>query len=362
MKGERKLALGLAALGLVLAIIAWRGMDTRGEDALVASADTSGRETVSIVWAGDTMVGDASVAVAVQHGYEWPFAGVRHLLDGDVVVVNAEGPLTTLNQPFSPSKNYSYTADPASAPALASAGVTVLGLANNHTLDQGPAGLADTISCARQAGLTAFGAGMNDGEAERPLLVRGSGVTIGIVALAKGYGTRVTAGRARAGTVALSAASIKRGYALARGAGADVVVAFVHWGENYRDLMPEQEGAAADFAAAGYALVVGHGPHVMQRAEMVGSMPVFYSLGNFVFGTPGRWTDDHRGTGLVLKTELGSEGVTSMTVTCIDVDNRRVAYQPCPSNPSDAAAAFRILGLPAVVNGATATLETPRGG
>ena len=104
MKGERKLALGLAALGLVLAIIAWRGMDTRGEDALVASADTSGRETVWMVWAGDTMVGDASVAVAVQHGYEWPFAGVRHLLDGDVVVVNAEGPLTTLNQPFSPSK------------------------------------------------------------------------------------------------------------------------------------------------------------------------------------------------------------------------------------------------------------------
>ena len=168
MKGETKIVLGLVALGLVLTGVAWCGMTVRGEDALVVSAATQNSEALSIVWGGDTMVGDASVAVAKQRGYEWPFAGVRHLLDGDVVVVNAEARLPRWMSPSRPTTNYSYVADPASALSLASVGVTVLGLANNHTLDQGPTGLTDTFRYAREAGLATFGAGMNDSEAERP--------------------------------------------------------------------------------------------------------------------------------------------------------------------------------------------------
>ena len=96
--------------------------------------------------------------------------------------------------------------------------------------------------------------------------------------------------------------------------------------------MPEQRLVASDFAAAGYDLVVGHGPHVMQGAEAIGSMPVFYALGNFVYGSPGRFTRDQPGRGLVPRTEFGKGGLTSMTVTSIDVDNKRVAYQPRPSS------------------------------
>lgn len=361
MNVQWKVVVGLVVLGVVLAAAAAWGMGLRGEDALVVDVGAHSGGTLSVVWAGDTMLGDAVEPLAARHGYEWPFEKVRHLLDGDAVVVNAEAPITTHNQPFSPNKLYSYLTDPVSAQAMANVGVTVLGLANNHTLDQGPQGLSDTVSHANRAGLATFGAGMNDGEAERPLIIRGAGVNVGVVALAKGYGTRVTAGRARPGTVALSPASIRRGYALARKAGADVVVAFVHWGENYRALMPEQRRTAEDFAAAGYDLVVGHGPHVMQGAELIGTMPVFYSLGNYVYGTPGGFTEALPGRGLVLRTEFDKDGLASMTLTCIDVDNEQVAYQPRPSKPQDAAAAFGALGLPVLVQGATATIESPAG-
>ena len=102
-----------------------------------------------IVWVGDTMIGDASQAFVDERGYDAVFAHVKDLLDGDVAIVNGEGPITTLDQPFTPSKDYTYRSDPQTALAFAGAGITVLGLANNHAMDQGPDGLADTMEVRR---------------------------------------------------------------------------------------------------------------------------------------------------------------------------------------------------------------------
>ncbi|MBE0477374.1 MAG: CapA family protein, partial [Coriobacteriia bacterium] len=236
---------GLWAIGLALAgLAAWGGVGPRGARPVFLEVDAEKDATLSITWAGDTMIADGAKPYVADHGFDWVFERLA-APDADVVIVNHEAPLTSRNAPLNPNKTYSYMSDPAASQALAAAGVTVLGLANNHALDMGPAGLADTIRHAEAAGLVAFGAGMNDREAERPLIVRGGGVTVGIVALGRGYGTKVTAGRKRAGTVPLSARSIKRGYELARKAGAEHVVAYVHWGANYQGVIEEQRLQAA---------------------------------------------------------------------------------------------------------------------
>jgi cyanophycin synthetase len=356
MTGGGKIALALCVFGIVLTgIVINDGTGPRGAGAVVVNARRSKGDAFSIVWTGDTMLGNAAEPYVARHGWHWLLRGVAPLLDGDAVVVNAEGPITARAEPFRPGL-MSYPVPRRAVRVLRRSGVTALGLANNHAMDQGPVGLSDTMRHAEAAGLATFGAGMDDSQAEQPLIIRGRDVTVGVVALAEGYGGQVTAGAGQAGTIPLFTGSIRRGYELARQAGADWVVGYVHWGETYLPLVRQQRTDAATFAAAGYDLVVGHGPHVMQGAVKIGSTPVFYSLGNFVFGTPGSFSD-RKGQGLVLESEFGANGLKALKLTCIVVDNDRVEYQPRPCHARDSARAFRRLGVPVRARGPEATVK-----
>jgi poly-gamma-glutamate capsule biosynthesis protein CapA/YwtB (metallophosphatase superfamily) len=344
-------AIALVGVLLVAVVLGWDR-----SDASPVVVETDARNELSIVWAGDTMLGDDAVPVIAERGHEWPLAGVAPLLSGDAVVVNGETPITSRDLPFVPGKRFSYATDPAAAGALAEAGVSALALANNHVMDEGPVGLADTRRHAEAAGLVTFGAGEDLGDAERPLLIRGEAGDVGVVALGKFYGRRVTAGSDQAGTVVFSEESVKRGHALAKAAGAEWVVAYANWGENYEDLRQDQRSLAAQLVDAGYDLVIGVGPHVAQGVEYIDSVPVLYSLGNFVFGSGGRFTPRHKGYGLVLETVFTEEGLSGMDITCIVTDNDRVAFQPRPCSAVDARTVLRRLDPRIVVHGSTGRL------
>ncbi|MBC7810898.1 MAG: CapA family protein [Burkholderiales bacterium] len=292
-------------------------------------------ELYTILWAGDTFVGDAAQEILASDGYDWPFDFVNVLLndayvDADYSIANAEGPITTQTEQYDPNQRWSYNAQPAYAQALADAGIDAVSLSNNHALDRGPEGLADTISYLSTAGVQTFGAGMNAAEAEAPFLIETPHGVIAVVALGNNWGpTRIATNDAdHAGTIALSEESITRGYELAQAAGADWVVAYVHWGSNYTGISDGQRRAAALFAAAGYDLVIGHGPHVVQHVEIIEGMPVVYSLGNFVFTTPGRFTNDYPGLGLIAASRLNADGFHTLVFQCILTDNDLVNFQP----------------------------------
>ena len=143
--------------------------------------------------------------------------------------------------------------------------------------------------------MATFGAGSDLDAALRPLIVETPHGRVGVMAFGQGGGVRKNASESRPGIAVLTRCNAAEGARLAREAGARWVVAFVHWGVNYADVVHAQRRQAALLAAAGYDLAVGHGPHVAQPVEVVGEMPVAYSLGNFVFGTPGRFTDRRPG-------------------------------------------------------------------
>jgi poly-gamma-glutamate capsule biosynthesis protein CapA/YwtB (metallophosphatase superfamily) len=90
--------------------------------------------------------------------------------------------------------------------------------------------------------------------------------------------------------------------------------------------------------------------------EVIGKTTVFYSLGNFVFGTPGRFTPAMPGYGLVVTTRFAEDGVKAIGLTCIRTDNEVVHFQPRPASADEAATVFASLGVPLQVNGANATL------
>jgi poly-gamma-glutamate capsule biosynthesis protein CapA/YwtB (metallophosphatase superfamily) len=289
-------------------------------------AGPTGQES-AITWVGDTLLADAAVPSLESHGYDWAFAGLGSDWAAGYVVANLEGPLTTITTPYDPTQKWNYAANPAAARAISCAGIDAVSLANNHAMDRGPGGLEDTIRNARGTGIATFGGGANRAEAELPLLVRTTAGLVAILAFDEDYGAGERATDMTPGSIPGTKKAIERGYQLAKAAGATRVIGFVHWGDNYLDVVPAQRAMAAIFAATGYDFVIGSGPHVVQPIEVVDGMPVAFSIGNFVMGTPGRWTETATGVGLVLTTRIDSSAL-QIEARCIAVDNGLVLFQP----------------------------------
>jgi poly-gamma-glutamate capsule biosynthesis protein CapA/YwtB (metallophosphatase superfamily) len=295
------------------------------------------------VFVGDVLLADAAQPSLDEYGYLWPFEHIAHLIESDYAVANGEGPITVIDQPWDPDQVWSYNAQPEAAQALADYGFDAVGFANNHIMDRGPEGISDTRDHIESNQMTFFGAGLDLAEAEIPLLIETPYGLVGVVGLGDDWGKDRTATANQAGTVSLSKTSIRRGYQLARDAGADWVVGYVHWGRNYADITIAQRRWAREFAREDYDLVVGHGAHSIQPVEIINGMPVIYSVGNFVFGTPGRFTEDFPGFGLVVKAELQTNGFHQLTFSCIQTDNQIVNFQPRPCTPTQAQRVFSSL-------------------
>ena len=346
------LAVGVAVGGVALGI----GPTPCGVRAIDITSES---DSFAATFVGDTMLGDAAQPSLDAHGYDWVFARLAGLVDTEFLMANAEGPITTRTDPYDAGQGWNYNALPAAATALRTFGVDAISLANNHAMDRGPEGLVDTIAAASAAGIATVGADQVLCGAELPLLVRTPAGTLGIVALGMPYGRDRIASVTRPGSVAMSQATINRGAVLARAAGADWVVAFVHWGQNYKGVTDDQRASAAQYAAAGYDLVIGAHPHITQPLEIVDGMPVAYSLGNFVFGAAGRFPAD-AGFGLTVRTTFdAAAGLRRIDLRCIATDNDLVAFQPRPCTVEEARQVFLRVNPDMVVTGDRATIELP---
>lgn len=297
---------------------------------------------LSVQFVGNTMVGGPLQPVIDQRGYDFPFAIVRgNIQASDFVLAAAEAPITDLTEPGPPMK--SLTTRPAAAAALARAGVDALALTSGQVFDTGPQGLTDTVTHAEAAGLATFGAGPDPARAGQPLMLRTDVGTIGVIGM--GDSARDRAGDLGPGMMALDPEAIVRERDIARAAGADWVVAVVHWGMKYATVQPDQRYWARLFADAGYDLVVGSGPHITQPIEVIGQMPVVYSLGNFVYGTKDRFDElDDRGYGLTVGLEVAPRQAPRVTVRCLVADNRRTGFQPKYCDAPQSAAFLPVLG------------------
>lgn len=179
---------------------------------------------------------------------------------------------------------------------LTSAGFDILSLANNHGLDFGPDGLAETAVRLQEAGISPVGAGPDFAAAYQPLLREVNGLHLAFLAfnaipepeqLSVHSNQWQYANWDEVRAIAAVAQAKER---------ADVVIVSMHWGYEYEQRADPGQTAAADaLLAAGADLVVGHHPHVVQALALnlqgfssnqwLPTSPGFvaYSLGNFVF-------------------------------------------------------------------------------
>ena len=211
------------------------------------------------------------------------FAAVTGVFQrADLVVGNLECALTDGGVPIAGKCTLRGT--PGWAAVLKRAGLGVVSLANNHVMDYGWAGLADTMAALDQAGIKYAGAGRDRREACAPLLVTAAGRTIAFLARSAVIVSAPTyAGEAEPGVAFLDPEETLAAIRSSR-ATADLVVLLVHWGvEEYAYPSATQRKLAKQFIDAGADVILGHHPHVLQGIEEYGAGLVAYSLGNFLF-------------------------------------------------------------------------------
>ena len=195
------------------------------------------------------------------------------------------------------------------APAMARAGFDVLSVATNHIKNCGPANCGDraffdTLDNLREAGLLPVGAGANLKQALRPLVLTLNGVRFGIVSLGQ-LEPLAFATEKSPGIGVLTEENLKAAIAAARGS-ADVVIAMPHWGpEDVATPNWSQRQLARVAVEAGGDLVVGNHTHVVQAVQQIDGVPVFYSLGNFVFDQD--WARDHQQGVILIVTFRGDQ-------------------------------------------------------
>ena len=121
---------------------------------------------------GDIMLDGSSRRVMAEQGYDYPFVHMhQYFADAQIVFGNVEGPLTDRGTP-DPDKTFVFRSPPDEvAAALKTAGFNVVSLANNHTLDYGAEGLAQTLAALDAVGIQYAGAGADLMAARKPALL-----------------------------------------------------------------------------------------------------------------------------------------------------------------------------------------------
>jgi len=248
------------------------------------------------------------------------FAHAEHVLNVcDLVFGNCEGAFTSTSV-RAPSSGWRVVAPESQAIALSSAGFDVMSCANNHSVDAGHEGLADTLAELQRQGIAAAGAGMNFAEAHRPAIVECDGVRVAVLAFASVYQAGYEARGNVPGLAAIRIHStpyfpdwdaygkVEPGHtpairttpypedmekmrdliAQAR-AIADVVVTSFHWGRASQPaILTDYERVVGKAAIdAGADVVLGHHHHYLRGVEIYRGKPIYYGLGHFVFDLAG---------------------------------------------------------------------------
>lgn len=276
---------------------------------------------------GDIMLDGSAREIMQEQGYDYAFAKMRPWLEkADIAFGNLEGPLTDRGEP-APDKKYLFRSPPAKvADALKSAGFDVVSLANNHSLDYGSVGLADTITALDKVGVLHVGAGENLAVARQAAILQRNGLKVAFLAYSLTFPEEFWATAKRAGTV-FGYREIVEGDIRAARQKADIVVASFHWGqESKTELRPYQVALGHAAIDAGASLVIGHHPHILQSVERYKDGVILYSMGNFAFGS---YSPNAKVSALA-EIEFDGNKLTQVRLQPINVFNIQVLFQPQP--------------------------------
>lgn len=209
------------------------------------------------------------------------------LKNADITIANSESMIggSEIGLSTYPAFNSPYEV----GDALKKAGVDVVSLANNHTLDRGIPAIKNAIGYWEQLGIVHTGSSLSaDDRAEIPLITS-NGITFSFLSYTYGTNGIPTPAGQDYLVNRIDPLLIQQDLKRARKV-SDIVVLSLHFGEEYQRMPNAEQIELAHFSAEnGADVILGHHPHVLQPPEWIDTKDgrrafVIYSLGNFLSG------------------------------------------------------------------------------
>ena len=274
----------------------------------------------------------------------WIWGDALNVLDAaapDLRLINLESSITARGE-FERGKAVHYRMNPANIGCLTVVRPDACVLANNHVLDFGEQGLADTLDALAGAGLRAVGAGVDLDRAQAPAILGGPHggrfVILSCGAASSGVPPTWAAASGRPGidylpeTSAASAAAIASRVRAAKRPG-DIVIVSVHWGSNWGyQVGRRQVRFAHALVEAGADVVYGHSSHHPRPIEVYRKRLVLYGCGDLVDDYEGitgyeQYRDDLRLLYLVaLRADTGE--LAGLRMVCLQARQMRLQHAP----------------------------------
>lgn len=178
--------------------------------------------------------------------------------------------------------------------SLKKIGVDVLSTANNHSLDTNFFGLSRTIDVLDNADISHLGTYKTQEDRDKILFKYVKGVKIAFINYTYGTnGIPIPSGKSFCVNL-IDKNLIQKDIETAKSQNADMIVACMHWGTEYRTTANAEQKDLADFLFQnGVNVILGNHPHVLEQMEKRtvtlndGTSQdgfVIYSCGNFISG------------------------------------------------------------------------------
>lgn len=241
----------------------------------------------TIILTGDVLFANAFKAAYDAGGIERVVSSelLEQLKAADILMINNEFPFSDRGEAMA-DKQFTFRCSPSYVKALNEMGVDIVSLANNHTLDYGRVALSDTFSALDGAGILYGGAGDSVERAKEVQVVEVNGKKYGFIAVSRVVPSADWKIESAAPGLftCYDAAALLEVIKEAKQT-CDFVTIFPHWGTEYSEQPNSvQRELAKQCMDAGADLIVGAHTHCLEGIGYMNGKPVFYSLGNFIFG------------------------------------------------------------------------------
>ena len=223
---------------------------------------------------GEIAIQDNVLAAAESGGsYDFSemFSEISSVMgDADYTVADVEG---SLGGTKDASGNGLILTPPSLIQTLKDCGVDMLTLANDHGLDGGFDDLQAAIENCNAAGMEYIGAATSKLERDEGKVVNINGILVGFVAYTdslNGLEKKTDKNALEYGINLASKSDPKTDIQACRDAGAEIVVAYVSWGEMLnRKVTDKQKTMAKALVQYGADVIIGYNPHVIQPASWI---------------------------------------------------------------------------------------------
>lgn len=310
-----------------LVLVTLSACSTPGKMAQTTPGEKPKLRELRISAVGDLMLDASARETMDEEGYDYPFALTKKYFGtADIVFANLEGPLTNGGK-RDRKKRFIFRSPPRKvALALKRAGIDIVSLANNHSLDYGAEGLSDTAFALDQQNILYVGAGKNIKAARNFEVINANGHDVAFLAYNLTFPDYSWARQRRPGTAFGHEKFIRQDVKQAR-QHADIVVVSFHWGREVKTkLRPYQPWLARVAIDSGASLVLGHHPHILQGVEVYKGGLIIYSLGNYAFGSFSKRTT----RSAVAQITFRDNKFHQLRMVPLNVDNTQVLFQPTP--------------------------------